>query len=163
MRIKSLLILFIISFLCSSFLLAKTPELKGTYRFVIRVLPDGTRINTPDIVGLMIFTGTHRTSNLMVNNEDGENYSYSVVSTYNLNNSEYTETNLISIINDITKNQQAAYSVSEETVAVPIINNGGKFEIKMPFEPVTAIFDGNRVITKANDGSFTDYWEKIEE
>lgn len=152
----------ILWFLFFSFTLAQNPDIKGTYEFVIRVLPDGTRINTPDIVGLMIFTDTHRTANLTVNNGE-ENFSYSIVSTYNLNNSEYTETNLISDINNKSGNQNAAYSISEKSVTVPVTKTEGKLEITMPFDPVTAVFDGDRIITKAKDGSFTDYWKRIEE
>jgi hypothetical protein len=162
MRKKHFLIPVVFSFLFSSFVFAQTPDIEGTYEFVIRVLPDGTRINAPDIVGLMIFTETHKTSSLMVNKKDGEQFSYSVVSTYNLENSEYTETNIISVINDKTMNEQAA-AISDQSASVPIIKTEGKFEINMPFEPVTAVFDGDRVVTKAKDGTFTDYWKKIKE
>ena len=86
------LFLFVVSlsFLFSSFILAQDVSIEGTYQLVARKLPDGTRMKAPDIMGLLTFTKTHRNFNIVWKDKDGKYFSYSVVSSYELTESEYT-------------------------------------------------------------------------
>lgn len=158
---KLFLIVISVSFLFSSFLLAQNVNIEGTYKLVTRVLSDGTRLKAPDIVGLMTFTKTHRNFNLVWVDKDGKHFSYSVVSTYKLTDKDYTEKIIFSVMNDEISGKGLTYVMSGDSATVPVKETEGKMEIKMPFDPVTIVFENNRFIG-TSDGQFTDYWQKID-
>jgi hypothetical protein len=158
---KLFLIVISFSFLFSSLLSAQNVNIEGTYRLVTRVLSDGTRLKAPDIMGLMTFTKTHRNFNIVWKDKDGKHFSYSLASTYKLTGSEYTETVLFSIMNDEISGKGLTYVMSEDSATVPVEATGNKIMIKMPFDPVTIVFEDNRIVG-TSEGQFTDYWEKIE-
>lgn len=159
---KKISLIPIILFLFSYFTLAQEDDIEGTYQLVTRVLPDGTRMQAPEIMGLLTFTKTHRNFNVVWLDKDGKHFSYSLVSTYKLTESEYTETVLFSIMNDEIGGNGLTYTTSEQTATVPVKISDGKLEIKMPFDPVTIVFNGDRFVA-TSEGQFTDYWKKIEE
>lgn len=148
--------------LFSSLTIAQGINIEGTYELVIRELPDGTRIKAPEIMGLLTITETHRNFNVVSQDKDGKHFSYSLVSTYKLTKTEYTETVLFSIMNDEIGGNGITYTTSEQTATVPVKISAGKLEIEMPFDPVTIIFDGDR-LKATSEGMFTDYWKKIED
>ena len=157
------LFLFVVSlsFLFSSFILAQDVSIEGTYQLVARKLPDGTRMKAPDIMGLLTFTKTHRNFNIVWKDKDGKYFSYSVVSSYKLTESEYSETIIFSVMNDEIGGKGLTYTLSEQIATAPVKVSEGKLEIKMPFDPVTVVFNGERFVGTA-EGMFTDYWEKIQ-
>jgi hypothetical protein len=157
---KLFLIAVSLSFIFSAVTFAQEVNIEGTYKLVVRKLPDGTRVMAPDIMGLMTFTKTQRNFNIVWKDKDGKHFSYSLVSTYKLTGSEYTETVLFSIMNDEISGKGLTYTMSEQTATVPVKMDEGKIEFKMPFDPVTAVFDGTRFIG-TSEGQFTDYWEKV--
>lgn len=150
-------------FLFSSFTSAQGLDIVGTYQLTIRVLSDGTRLTAPEVMGLFTLTETHRNFNVVWQDKDGKHFSYSLVSKYTLTESEYTETVLFSVLNDEIGGNGLTYTTSEQTATVPVKISDGKLEIKMPFDPVTIVFDGDRLIATSSDGTFTDYWKKIED
>jgi hypothetical protein len=158
---KLFLVVISISFLFSSFLLAQEVNIEGTYRLVTRVLPDGTRLKAPDIMGLMTFTKTQRNFNVVRVDKEGKHFSYSLASTYKLTETEYTETIIFSILNDEISGKGLTYTMSEKAATVPVNTSEGKIEIKMPFDPVTAVFEDGRIVATSED-QFTDYWQKTE-
>jgi hypothetical protein len=150
-----------LSFLFSSFVFGQKVNIEGTYQLVVRKLPDGTRLTSPNIVGLMTFTKTHRNFNVAWVDKNGKHSSLSVISTYKLNESEYSETIIYSVTNDEIGGKGLTYTMSEQTATAPVKVSDGKIEIKMPFDPVTIVFDGDRFVA-TSEGQFTDYWQKIE-
>lgn len=78
----------------------KAPNIEGTYKLVSRMLPDGTMKKPPDVMGLFTYTKSYRNFNVIVKDANGKFNSYSVVSTYKLSATEYSETILFSISND---------------------------------------------------------------
>jgi hypothetical protein len=139
----------------------KTPSIEGTYQLVSRTLPDGTKMMPPDIIGLLTFTKTHRNFNVAWKQPDGKKFSLSIISTYKLTDKDYSETHLYTMQNDEITGKGLAYDFSACSATVPITTSGGSIKIKLPFDPATVTFSGNK-ITGVADSMFTDIWEKIE-
>ncbi len=140
---------------------ARPPSIVGTYKLIVRELPDGTKFTTPNIMGLLTFTEKYRNFNTQWQDENGKHFSYSVVSEYKLSNTEYAETILLSILNDEISGQQVNYGLVGKTKTVPVTMDGSKLKIDLPFDPATIVIDGNRIKAKVL-GQFTDYWERVD-
>ncbi len=136
----------------------EAPTIEGTYKLVKRVLSDGT--TATDAMGLLTYTKTHRNFNVIWKNKDGKFFSYSLVSTYKLTPTEYSETKIFSIMNDQIGGKEIQYDLSAPSETVPVTMEDGKIMFELPFDPVSVTLDGNKVIAKNPD--FTDYWEKVQ-
>jgi len=146
--------------LCVSAASAQIPSIEGTYHLVSRTLPNGTVLKPPDIVGLFTYTKTHRNFNIVIKDATGKFYSYSLVSTYTLTPTEYSETRLFSILNDQIGGKDIVYDLLGKTQSVPVKMAGGRIEFKPPFDPPILVFEGNK-ITATLEGGFVDVWEKV--
>jgi len=140
-------------------ILLKTPSIEGTYKFMSRKLPDGTTVKPPMVMGIQTFTKDVRNFNIMWTDSSGKHYSISIYSTYKLTDKDYTETIHFAISNDEQSGKGLTY-LTNQTKTVPVKMLGDKLEIKLPFDPPTATFDGSTMTATAK-GMFTDYWEKI--
>jgi hypothetical protein len=136
------------------------PSIEGTYKLVSRKLPDGRMLSGQDVVGLLTFTKTYRNFNIAWKDTSGKFFSYSLVSTYKLTASEYSETILLSIMNDEIGGKGIAYTLTGQPATVPVKMRGGRLEFKMPFDPVSAVFEGGK-FTGTNEAVFVDTWEKV--
>src|SRR5215831_19474076 len=139
---------------------AQTPRIEGTYHLVSRTLPTGTVLKPPDIMGLFTYTKTHRNFNIVIKDATGKFYSYSLVSTYTLTPTEYSETRLFSILNDQPGGKDIVYDLSGQTQSVPVNMAGGRLQFKPPFDPPALVFEGNKM-TATLEGGFVDVWEKV--
>jgi hypothetical protein len=137
----------------------KVPSIEGTYKFLSRKLPDGTIVKPPMAMGIQTFTKDVRNFNIMWVDSSGKHYSISIYSTYKLTDKDYTETIHFAVINDEISGKGLSY-LTNQTKTVPIKLTGNKLEIKLPFDPPTVTFEGNKMMATAK-GQFTDYWEKI--
>ncbi|MGA9362767.1 MAG: hypothetical protein WBW16_00175 [Bacteroidota bacterium] len=138
----------------------KAPSIEGTYMLISRKLPDGTTLTPPTIMGLQTFTKGYRNLNVFWKDNSGKVFSYSVASTYKLTGSEYTETLMFGIMNDQIGGKQIDYNLSGETKTAPVKMDGKKIEVKLPFDPPSVVFEGNK-LTATAEGMFVDYWEKV--
>src|SRR5262249_3590556 len=140
---------------------AQTPSIEGTYQLVSRKVPDGTVQKPPDAMGLFTYTKTHRTFNVVVKDATGKFASLSLVSTYRLTATEYSETLLFSIRTDQIGGKDIVYDLSGQTGSTPVKMEGGRIQFKVPFERPTLVFEGNK-ITATVEGGFVDVWEKVQ-
>jgi hypothetical protein len=138
---------------------AQTPSIEGTYQLISRQLPDGTMRKPPNIMGLFTYTKSHRNFNIVLKDATGKFYSFSLVSTYTLTATEYSETILFSILNDQIGGKDIVYELSGKTQSVPVKIEGGRIQFKPPFDPPLLVFEGNK-ITATAEGRFVDVWEK---
>lgn len=138
----------------------KAPSIEGTYKLVSRKLPDGTVVKPPDVMGLQTFTKNYRNFNVIWHDANGKHFAFSVASTYKLTATEYTETMLFSIMKDEIGGKEDVYSMSSQTKSAPVKMADGRIEFKLPFDPPSAVFEGNK-ITATAEGLFTDYWERV--
>ncbi len=139
---------------------AQTPSIEGTYKLISRKLPDGTMLSPPDIMGLFTYTKTHRSFNIVQKDAAGKFRSFTVVSTYKLTATEYSETLLFSILHDQIGGKEIVYDLSGKTQSVPVKMEGGRIQFKPPFDPPSLVFEGNK-ITATRDGR-VDVWEKVQ-
>src|SRR5919197_2267308 len=138
-------VLVVMALLFVSAAAAQTPSIEGTYQLVSRTLPNGTVLKPPDIMGLFTYTKSHRNFNIVIKDATGKFYSYSLVSTYKLTATEYSETRLFSILNDQVGGKDIVYDLSGKTQSVPIKMAGGRIEFKPPFDPPVLVFEGNKM------------------
>jgi hypothetical protein len=138
----------------------KSPSIEGTYKLVSRKFSDGKVLSGQEVIGLLTYTKTHRNFNIAWKDSAGKHWSYSVVSSYTLTSSQYTETILVSIMNNEIGGKGTAYTMNGSPQSVPVKMVGGRIEFKMPFDPITAVFDGDKFIG-TNEGVFVDRWEKV--
>ena len=139
---------------------AQASSIEGTYKLISRKLPDGTMLSPPDIMGLFTYTKTHRNFNIVLKGATGKFRSFSVVSTYKLTATEYSETLLFSILNDQIGGKEIIYDLSGKTQSAPVKMEGGLIEFKPPFDPPSLVFVRNK-ITATLDGR-VDVWEKVQ-
>ena len=147
--------------LCAIAASAQTPSIEGTYQLVSRKLPDGTMLHPPVLMGLCTYTKSHRNFNFVRKDAAGKFNSYSLVSTYKLTATEYSETLLFSILNEQIFGKDIVYDLSGKTQSVPVTMEGGRLQFKPPFDPlVVLVFEGNK-ITATLEGRWVDVWEKV--
>ena len=135
-------------------------SLEGTYKLVSRKLPDGRMLTGEEVVGLLTFTKTYRNFNVAWKDASGKYFTYSLVSSYKLTPTEYTETILFSSMNDEIGGKGVTNVLNGQSQTVPVTRKGGRIEFKMPFDPVSAVFEGGKFIG-TNEGVFVDTWEKL--
>jgi hypothetical protein len=139
---------------------SQAPSIEGTYRLVSRQTPDGTMLRPPEVMGLFTYTKTHRNFNIVQKEAAGTFRSFSVVSTYTLTPTEYTETLLYSIRTDQTRGKEPVYDLSGQTGRAPVTVEGGRIQFKPPFDRSSFAFEGNK-LTATLEGRI-DVWEKVE-
>jgi hypothetical protein len=140
---------------------AQAPSIEGTYQLVSRKLPDGTVQRPPNIMGALTYTKTHRNFNVIWKDAQGKFFSYSLVSTYKLTPTEYSETILFSILNDQISGKEVVYNLSRPTQSVPATVEGNRTQFKLPFDPPSVVFEGDKMTATA-EGQFVDVWEKVQ-
>ena len=146
---------------------AQAPSIEGTYKLISRKLPDGTIQRPPEVMGLLTFTKSHRNFNVLWKDATGKFYSTSVVSTYKLTATEYSETLLFSIVNDQIGGKEIVYNLSGQTRSAPVTMEGGRIQCKFPERRdlwpgrPTEVYEGDKM-TATFEGRFVAVWEKVQ-
>jgi hypothetical protein len=138
---------------------SSAPSIAGTYRLVSRQTPDGTVLRPPEVMGLFTYTKTHRNFNIVQKDAAGKFRSFSVVSTYTLTPTEYTETLLFSLRTDQIEGKDPVYDLSGQTRSVPVTVEGERIQFKPPFDLPSFVFEGNKLTATRNN---VDVWEKVD-
>lgn len=135
--------------------------LEGSYRLAKRVLPDGTEIMPPDIVGFMTFTDTYRNFNIRWSELDGDVVAIAYVAEYTLSSDEYCETPLHWMQYNLEESglKLEAPAAKGECSAVTVEGDSIRFPI--PGEPVVAEVSADAMTATAG-GEFVDHWERVE-
>ena len=139
---------------------AQTPSIEGTYQLLSRTLPNGTMLKPPEIMGLWTYTKSHRNFNIVLKDATGKYSSFSLVSTYTLTATEYSETLRFSLFTDQIGGKEPVYDLAGKTQSVPVKMDGGRLHFKLPFDPPAVVFEGTK-ITATAEGNFVDVWEKV--
>ncbi len=138
-----------------------SPTIQGTYRLVSRELPDGTIVRPPQVMGLQIYTETHRS--ITVTGEDAAGKFFAMrVAAYTLTPAEYTETVLLRASNlsgSPPDRTQIDYDVPAQPVTSPVTVAGNRIEFRLPDEPMFA-FEGTTLIA-TQEGRFVDTWQRV--
>ena len=146
---------------------AQTPNIEGTYKFISRQLSDGTVVRPPDIMGLLTFTKSYSSFNIVQKDATGKFRSHSRVATYTLTATEYSETYLFDIVDDQIRGKEIVYRLSGQTRSAPVTVEGKRIQFKFserrdlfPGRP-TEVFEGDKM-TAIAEGRFVDIWEKVQ-
>ena len=135
---------------------SSVPSIEGTYKLSSRKLTDGTVLKPPDIMGLQTYTKSYRNFNILNKNAAGTYDSLSIVSTYTLTPTEYTETPLFSIN---VRGQDIRHDLSGQTQRAAVTMDAGRLQFQRPVEQRVTVFEGNGFTsTSANN---VDVWEKV--
>jgi hypothetical protein len=137
-------------------------SIAGTYTFVSRQLSDGTTQKPPDVIGLYTYTKTYRNFSLVEKNEQGHMRSVSIISTYSLTDTQYSETLLAMVNSEQGSGQEVIYDVSGKTGTSPVTVEDGQIQFKLPVDPlpVSVSVKGNTLTATGPD--FVDTWEKVQ-
>ena len=137
-------------------------DIEGTYMLTHRLLPDGTKQMSPDIVGLITWTKKYRNLNVTWKDDKGKRISLSSIREYTLTDKEYTEKNIYQLENNEIGGKGITYDLSGNKGSSPVSQEGCKLKFQLPLfgEPVLE-FDGDK-FTATRDGEFVDHWEKVE-
>ena len=140
---------------------AQVPSIEGTYKLISRKLADGTIQGPPEVVGLMTYTKTHRNFNIVWKDAGGKFFSLSIMSTYKLTATEYTETLLSRIISDQIGGKETVYDLSGKTQSSAVKMEGRRIQFKLPFEAPVQVFEEGK-ITSTVEGRSVAVWEKVQ-
>jgi hypothetical protein len=141
---------------------SSAPSIEGTYKLISRQFPDGTMLRPPEIMGLWMYTKTHRNLNVIRKDAMGKFASFSIASTYTLTGTEYRETVLFNIRTDQIGGKDIVYDLSGQPRNVPVTVDGRRIQFTLPVEGRVLVFEGNKITATAEGNANVDIWEKAE-
>jgi len=137
------------------------PSPVGTFRLVARELPDGTRIQPPEIEGMLTYTADYRNFNIVWRDEAGRPVSTSSIARYTLSDSAYAEVNLFHMTT--LGGAGPVYDLSATSGSSPLtVTDAGALEFTLPLYTEPFVSFTADAITASIEGEFTDYWERVE-
>ncbi len=138
-----------------------TPGIEGTYKLVMRELPDGKKLGPPDVIGYMTFTKEYRNFNVYWKDPQGKAFSISYVASYELSDKEYREKSIYYMENNEIDGKPVKYDHTGPSGASPVIRKNGRLEFQLPLygEPF-GVFEGDK-FTASRKGAFVDHWKKV--
>jgi hypothetical protein len=136
---------------------SSAPSIEGTYKLSSRKLADGTVLKPPDIMGLQTYTKSYRNFNILNKNAEGKYDSLSIMSTYTLTPTEYTETPLFSIS---VRGQEIRHDLSGQTQRAAVTMDAGRLQFHRPVEQRVTVFEGNGFTSTGTNN--VDVWEKVD-
>jgi hypothetical protein len=128
---------------------AQTPSIEGTYRLVSRTLKDGTALKPREVIVLQT-TKEYRQFNIVSKDPEGRIVSCSIIATYTLTSTEYTETTLLHL--PVRGNEVRNLSDQPQRAAVTVEGRRITIDPKQS-EPRVTVFEDNRFTTSSQRAS----------
>ena len=159
---QRLVIGFILSLILGGF--ACAGDLDGTWRLVMRRLPDGTVQTPPTVHGR--FTTKEGVNQLIVfwPTAEGKPASLSAITKWEWSENEVAATPLVVIFDD-GSGKPPVYTVGGETKRAAIARRGGRVSYKHPIDPVFIVWEGEvseaSKMTATSEGGVVNYWEPV--
>lgn len=139
----------------------KAPSIDGTYRFVSRDLPDGTKQQPPDVVGLITFGHGYRNFNIYWHDAQGKRFSISYIASYKFDGKEYSEKSLYMMVNDEIGGKGITYDLTGPSGKAPVTVDGARISFQYPnYGEPAVVFEGD-TMTATRTGAFVDHWVKV--
>ena len=135
------------------------PPIVGTYRLMYRELPDGARVDPPQIEGLMTFTSKYRNFNFMQQNAEGGVNTGSTVSRYSMTNTQFSEELVYRV--STTGSESVSFEGAGASGTAEVTIDGEAMTWTMPLNEPVVRFMGDE-FTASLEGAFVDYWERVE-
>jgi hypothetical protein len=141
---------------------ARTQEgalLEGTWKLVMRKLPDGTTQVPPAVLGAYTSRNGLQNLNVFWHTSDGKPASFSRISTYKMSGTDYAEKLLFTGMND-GSGKPTTYNLTGATETTPVTREGGRVAFTLPFGEPSIVMQGDK-FTATLKGQFVDYWERV--
>jgi hypothetical protein len=138
---------------------AHAGDIDGTWRLTKRVLPDGTVLVPPTVVGMGTAIDGMRHVNVFWARADGRGASVGLISRYRISANNYSETLLAASFDD-GSGSPVVRGTPGETRTVPVTREGGRVSYQLPFDPPRVVYEGDR-LTVTLEGEFVDHWERV--
>jgi len=130
----------------------------GTWQLVSRELPDGTVLNTPQISGLMIYTGKYACTNTIdIVGAEKKLHAYSMSMTYEISGSKMRGKVLLNA--GVTQGSEGKYDTQPTDFEVEMLVEGSKISFK-PFPWSEQVIEGDTWTQTSKN--FKDTWKKVE-
>ena len=136
--------------------------LMGSYRLTARDLPDGSRLEPPEVVGYMTYLADVRHFHISGLGPDGERFSVNFVATYELSDSEYTETTILEVAHNSPPGTGVAYNPEPSSFRVPVSQEQGRLGLAFrdgESGPILTFTDEG--LTAEQSGEFVDHWVRV--
>ena len=138
---------------------AHAQEIDGTWKLVMRKLPDGTTQVAPTVMGAYTAYSGLQNLNVFWHTPDGKPASFSRISTYKMSGTGYSVTMLFSAMND-GSGKPTTYNLTGATETTPVTREGGRVAFAQPFGEPSVVVQGDK-LTATLKGQFVDYWERV--
>ena len=121
-RAAALIASLLLPFFCG---LAHAQEIDGTWKLVMRKLPDGTTQVPPTVLGAYTAHNGLQNLNVFWHTPDGKPASFSRISTYKMSGTDYSVTLLFTAMND-GSGKPITYNLTGATETTPVTREGGR-------------------------------------
>jgi len=148
---------FIISLVCSAF--AQADDLEGTWRLVMRKLPDGSAQTPPTVYGMSSFKNGVNQLIVFWPTPDGKPASISQIPKWDVSETEVAVTPVLVIFDD-GSGKPPTYTVGGERKSSPVTKQGGRVSYQHPINAPFIVREGDKS-TATLEGVFVDYWERV--
>jgi hypothetical protein len=154
---RGIVVVLIVSFLLANAAHAEGTD--GTWRLVMRKLPNGTELKPPAVYGMS--TTKNGVNQLIVfgPTPEGKPASVSSMSKWEWSETEVAVTPLLLILDD-GSGKTPFYAVGGETKRASIRKEGTRILYQHPTDPPFISRDGDKM-TATLEGAFVDYWERV--
>ena len=130
----------------------------GTYRLVMRKLPNGAVLTPPAVQGMGTFKNGVYQLTLFWRTPDGKPASLSRISKWEWSETEVAATPLVLLFDD--GSGKPVYEWGGETKRVPVTRQGTRVSHPHPLDPVFMVWDGDHE-TATIEGVLEDHWERV--
>jgi len=139
--------------------LVRAEDTEGTWRLVMRKLPDGSVQTPPAVYGMG--TTKNGINQLIVfwPTPDGKSASLSEISKWEWTEAEVAVTPLLIVFDD-GSGKPPVYTVGGETKRAPVTRQGAQVSYQHPIDPPYVVRQGDK-LTATLEGAFIDYWERV--
>jgi hypothetical protein len=147
---------------CSEGIRVGGPSIEGTYRLMARDLPDGSRLEPPDVGGMLTYAGKFRHMNVYWTDAGGQIASINMVSEYELVDKRYWEQSIFYMSNNEIDGSGMTYDLTRPGGASPVwIGNKGLISFELPLFDEPSVVFANGGLTATREGGFVDHWVKV--
>jgi hypothetical protein len=140
--------------------MAQAQELEGTWKLVMRKLPDGTTLVPPAVLGVYTVHNGLQNINVFWHTPEGNPASYARISTYKISDTEYTETLLFNAF-DEGNGKPPAYNLKGDTEKTSVTRDGSRIAFQQPFGEPSVVFEGDKFTATLQGPKIVDYWERV--
>jgi len=139
--------------------LAQAEGVDGTWRLVMRKLPNGMELTPPAVYGMS--TTKNGLNQLIVfwPTPDGRSASLSSISRWEWSETDVAVTPLVVIFDD-GSGKPPVYSVGGDTKRTSLQKQGARVSYQHPIDPPFIVREGEKM-TATLEGAFVDYWERV--